>query len=394
MMSNADDKSTFDVVVIGAGIEGSCTAYQLARNGTKTLLLEQFLLPHSRGSSHGQTRVIRKFYLDEVYTKMMSDAYSEWSTIENMTGQELYKPASMLVVSLYEDRKQSQIVRGSMVRNNVKHRVYTKEQVRSEFPMFKYEEDADLFMLDHEAGILKADQCLAAVQGLFRKFGGVLHDGEKVQDIVPGDVVDIHTNKNLYRAKKVVITAGPWTTKLLKPLRVKLPIQPVRVVVCYFKEKIPGTYGFEQCPITVFKDFNTKMFYYTIPAYEYHEHTKVAFHGGPDIDPDNRDNKAEASKEYIERCVEHVKEHFPGLEPVPSVVETCIYTMTPDEGFILDYHPQYRNIVIGAGFSGHGFKLAPVVGKLLKQLVTGEKPAHDMKPLCMNRFDKVPKSSL
>ncbi|XP_074640202.1 peroxisomal sarcosine oxidase-like isoform X2 [Tubulanus polymorphus] len=370
----------FDVAVIGAGIEGSCTAYQLARDGNTTLLLEQFFLPHSRGSSHGSSRIIRKFYDDDVYTKMMSEAYRQWSRIENMTGQELYKQTAMLVVGFFNDPKQGESIRKSMVQNNAKHIVLTKEQVRSEYPMFRFKEDADLFLLDQEAGILKADKCLLAVQNLFKRFGGVLHDGEKVLQIVPGDVVDIHTNKNLYRAKKVVITAGPWTTKLLKPLRVSLHIKPVRVTVCYFKEKIPGTYDLSCAPITLHNDYRENSSFYTLPPYEYPHHMKVAFHGGPEIDPDDRDKTQ--NKEYLERICEYVKDHFPGLEQMPSIIETCIYTvksadcllfsyqMTPDEGFVLDYHPQHRNIVIGAGFSGHGFKLAPVVGKLLKQLVT------------------------
>ncbi|XP_074641280.1 peroxisomal sarcosine oxidase-like [Tubulanus polymorphus] len=315
MLSTAEE-NVFDVVVIGAGIEGSCTAYQLARDGIKTLLLEQFVLPSSRGSSHGQTRCTRKFYCNEIY------------------------------------------------------------------------DDANLFLLEHEAGILRADKCLNAAQELFKRLGGILRDGEMVQNIVPGEIVHIHTQDNLYTAKNVVITAGPWTSKLLQPLRVQLPIQPLRILVCYFREKIAGTYKMPHVPITLYKLHNRDIF--TVPSFEYPNLTKVIYCDGPHVDPENPDRNPDASKEYLEKICNHVKDNFPGLEPIPSVIESGISTMTPDGSFILDHHPQHRNIAIGAGFSGHGFKLAPVVGKLLKQLVTGEKPAHDMSPFSMQRFDKNP----
>ncbi|XP_074642238.1 peroxisomal sarcosine oxidase-like isoform X2 [Tubulanus polymorphus] len=351
-----------------------------------------FLLPSSRGSSHGKTRGTRKFDCDESYVKMMQDAYGEWSTIENLTGQELYKQSGMLLVSRCENENESESLKEMIAQNNIKHTVLTKDEAIEQFPMLRYDDDANFFLLEHEAGILKSDKCLNAAQELFKRFGGILRDGEMVQDIVPGEIVHIHTQVNLYTAKNVVITAGPWTSKLLKPLRVQLPIQPLRILVCYFREKIAGTYKMPHVPITLYKVQNRDM--YTMPPFEYPNLTKVVYCDGPNMDPDNPERNSEASKKYLEKICNHVKDHFPGLEPIPSVIENCIYTMTPDGSFILDHHPQHRNIAIGAGFSGHGFKLAPVVGKLLKQLVTGEKPAHDMNAFSMQRFDKIPKSTL
>jgi sarcosine oxidase/L-pipecolate oxidase len=140
----------------------------------------------------------------------------------------------------------------------------------------------------------------------------------------------------------------------------------------------------------------------------------VCLHNGIEIDPDNRDDvDEEIQKKYVRAMSDYIKEHMPGLHASPSITESCIYTLTPDENFILDAHPKYNNIIIGAGFSGkksnsshplclrlfcfllgHGFKLAPIVGRILTELCIGKSSKYDLAPFAISRFQQLRKSKL
>ncbi|XP_013854992.1 peroxisomal sarcosine oxidase [Austrofundulus limnaeus] len=136
----------------------------------------------------------------------------------------------------------------------------------------------------------------------------------------------------------------------------------------------------------------TKEHIYGLPSNEYPGMVKICYHTGSRTEPDRRDQQTDRSdiqilQRYIARC-------FPGLIPEPAVVESCMYTLTPDQDFVLDCHPTYNNIIIGAGFSGHGFKFGPIIGKLLCELSLGEVPSYDLSPFRIRRFQTNPKSAL
>jgi len=124
-----------------------------------------------------------------------------------------------------------------------------------------------------------------------------------------------------------------------------------------------------------------------LPFFEYPGLVKVAYHGGHETDPSQRDvSIRSADDRYLEIAVNFVRTHLRGLEPTPSISEPCMYTLTPDNNFILDRHPKWKNIIIGAGFSGHGFKLSPVVGKVLAELAAGRTPSYCLDPFLIGRF--------
>ncbi|KAK1900033.1 Peroxisomal sarcosine oxidase, partial [Dissostichus eleginoides] len=274
----------YDCIVIGAGVQGSFTAYQLAKRNKKTLLLEQFVLPHTRGSSHGQTRIIRKAYDQDFYTQMMDECYKLWSQLEREAGVTLYRntvpvplcthPKLMTDGStseghlcpwagkkcLHHDEKfPSEAVqtgllvmgpehsdsyllyKNTMERNNVPMVILTPENFCQHIPNVILAE-GDGALVDINAGVLYADRALKTVQGQFQKLGGVIRDKEKVTDITPGPVVTVSTSAGVYRAKSLVITAGPWANKLLAHIGLQLPLEVEKINVCYWKEKVPGTY--------------------------------------------------------------------------------------------------------------------------------------------------------
>ncbi|XP_041732898.1 peroxisomal sarcosine oxidase-like isoform X1 [Coregonus clupeaformis] len=164
--------------------------------------------------------------------------------------------------------------------------------------------------------------------------------------------------------------------------------------VCYWREKVPGSYNVQHrfpCFIQLESE-EAKHYIYGLPSNEYPGLMKICCHKGPETDPDERDRQTERGdidilQRYIIRC-------FPGLVPIPAVVESCMYTVTPDNHFVLAHHPTHSNIVIGAGFSGHGFKFGPIVGKLLCELSQGEVPSYDLSPFRIRRFQAHSKSAL
>ncbi|XP_067864342.1 peroxisomal sarcosine oxidase [Heptranchias perlo] len=383
----------FDSIVIGAGIQGSYTAYHLSKN-YKTLLIDQFTLPHSRGSSHGKTRIIRKAYYKAYYTQMMTECYQLWNQLEAEANVELFRQTGLLVLGT-EENSEFQTMKSTLIQNKVPTESLTSEEFSRKFPAVNLPKEVSA-ILDKTAGILYADRALKTVQDLFRRFGGTIRDGEKVVDVQPGSLVTVTTTTGTYRAKNLVITAGPWTNKLLNLVGLQLPLKTLRIVVCYWKEKVPGTYGISKgfpCFLRISRNSNQHHFY-GLPSNEYPGLMKVCYHSGSDADPDERDIIFQQPSQDVNFLSDFLSKEFPGLDPKPAIVEYCMYTTTPDQDFILDHHPEHSNIIIGAGFSGHGFKLAPVVGKVLCELSMGKKPSYDLSPFKIHRFRLNLKSSL
>lgn len=379
----------FDVIVVGAGIEGSATAYHLAKQGHSTLLLEQFHLPHNRGSSHGQSRITRKAYgRQEHYTIMMKEAFKLWEQLERESSTQLFRQTGMLTMN----KEGNEFVDGtikSLKNHNMTMDIMNSTEAKSRFPMISFPDDFT-FVLDHSGGILRADKALKAFQDQFKRFGGEIRDGEQMVNILPGEIITVQTSNGSYRCKSVVLTVGPWAKKFLPTLGVHLPLRPMRIKVCYWKEKTKGDYAADKFPVFFQIPAIDCYDVYGLPSDEYPGHVKICLHAGPDIDPDNRDIGDD--KWALDTICRYVAQHFPNLVPVPSITETCIYTMLPDEEFVLDTHPSWKNIVIGAGFSGHGFKLAPVVGKVLAEMATGKQLSYDLSPCKLDRF--FPKSKM
>ncbi|XP_077466739.1 peroxisomal sarcosine oxidase isoform X1 [Stigmatopora argus] len=388
-MSTAE---VYDNIVIGAGIQGSFTAYHLVKKKQKTLLLEQFALPHTRGSSHGQTRIIRKTYDQDFYTHMMDECYKLWAQLEREASVKLYRQTGLLVMGP-ENSKSYCSYKSTLEKNKIPMVVLTPENFNQHITNVILA-DGDGAFVDTTAGVLYADRALKVVQGQFQKLGGVIKDHEKVIDIKTGQIVTVSTFAGVYQAKGLVITAGPWTNKLLAHIDLHLPLEVVKINVCYWKEKIPDSYNVKKCfPCFILTEGEeAKDHIYGLPSNEYPGLMKICYHNGSKTDPDQRDMQTgradvDILRRYIARC-------FKGLIPEPSLVENCMYTFTPDHHFVLDRHPGYGNIVIGAGFSGHGFKFGPVIGKLLCELSLGEVPSYDLSPFRVSRFQSKILSSL
>lgn len=372
--------TTFDCIVIGGGVVGSSAAYHLAMKGKKTLLLEQFPLPHTRGSSHGASRVLRTSYDKPLYSHMTVEALDIWKKLERQTNASLFKRTGVLVLDktpYVEFNKNCK----SVLECGGQYEEISQEELQRRYPGVMKLPNDYRFYVENDSGTLCADRVLSSLRKQIKEHGGQIQDEVKVEHIFPGEIVTLKTNKGTFKTEHLIITAGTWTTDLLKPLGINLPLQVERITVCYWKEKVPGS----TVNMPVFLDLALEC--YGLPSYEYKGLMKVCAHSGSYIThPDQRDLSIdERDLNFICR---YIKDYLPGLEDKPSIVESCMYTVTPDTDFVVDLLPNHPNIAVGAGFSGHGFKMAPVVGRILGELVFGEELSYDISSLSMKRFPK------
>lgn len=371
-------ETEYDYIVIGAGINGSWSAYHLIKQGFKTLVLEQFPLPHSRGSSHGQSRGIRRAYPQQYLTAMMDDAYNQWEKLENDTQTKLIKTTGLLTMGDDSNPYVDDVIASFQSTPNSVYEVLSPGQLKQRYPCLNMGDDVK-GVIDPAAGVIMADKALAVLWSELKKYGCSLVDNHLVSEIIPGsDSVKIISKKPggepvTFTSKGLILCAGPWTNKLTKPLRWELPLHPIRLPVFYYRafDYIQHTF--------VYEDF------WGLPELEYQGLVKICRHTGKEVDPDQRDvldsvEDRKILKDFISKC-------FPGVEATPSIEESCIYTLSPDEIHIMDSHPKFENIVVGCGFSGTGFKKAPVTGEILANMVTGRPQKFDLTPFRANRFD-------
>jgi sarcosine oxidase/L-pipecolate oxidase len=375
----------FDITVIGAGVEGSSTAYRLSKMapGKKLALVEQFDLGHSRGSSHGGSRIFRTAYHRDCYTNMLTECVPLWRQLEIESGKEIWVQTGGINFGP-EDAGNLWACADALKKHNVPYSVLNADEMNRRFPILNLPPNYKCVM-EKDAGILRAPNALKAYQGQFVKNGGVLLENCKVEKIVPGTSVKLYTSKGVITTRHLIITAGTWTAKLLEPTGLSLPLKVWRPNVLYWTvgdEKLASP---DLLPVfNFYRDDGSEYDMYGLPICEYPGLVKICQHEGVEVDPDNRDLVPGAAS--VPAVTEFIRKHFRSVAAQPSVVETCLFTITPDHGYIMDRHPRHPNIIIGAGFSGHGFKLSPVVGKILSELVLDLPPSYDMKPYCINRF--------
>jgi len=368
----------YEHIVVGAGVNGLSAAYQLAKRGRKVLLLEKFPLPHSRGSSHGQSRGIRKAYPDPFFTNIMEHAYKEWKNIEQLLGIKLIKQTGLLCFS---DEKNNifmeQTIGAFKASTNADYELFNNEEMKQKYPYLKLGNEA-YACYDPTGGILMADKALKALQDLSLKLGVTILDGFEVEKIdQKNEVVTVTgTNKISFSANSLVVCPGPWASQILSKLGINLPLIPVKIPVYYWKVK-------EFLPHTFIYEGHAGGNVWGLPEHEYPGLVKICLHEGPAADPDKREMAdTQHLKDFL---VKFIGEHFPGVEPKVSVEESCMYTNLPDENPVIDMVPG-TNIVIAVGFSGTGFKLGPVSGNMIADLATGVHQRQPQEILSLRRF--------
>ena len=362
--------------VIGGGIIGLWTALHLIREGTPTVLIEQFPINHSRGSSHGGSRSFRMLGSDHLTT--LAYSLSQWQDLEKGIPGSLFIQTGLINFGEEGDPYLSSSM-DNVMRGGYHTKWMSAEEISKQFPMLHYSQNWGA-AYDETAGILVASKCVDYVRNEFYKLGGkLIHAIAKQVKSFQGEHANVQIQyptgiEKTLTFKKIVACCGPWTIKLFPHLKSILTTKLIPVT--YWQELNNLGNPVDNIAETVYSVasgfpiiYNARLTdVYAIPSYEYPGLVKVLYHGGPVADPDFWGK--EDLQSYIQHVRKYVKMHFPKLDHTfPAVTERCFYTCTTDNLPILDKIDE--SLILGAGFSGSGFKHSPATGRILAALALG-----------------------
>ncbi|MFL5340475.1 MAG: N-methyl-L-tryptophan oxidase [Gemmataceae bacterium] len=369
-----------DVIVVGVGGMGSATCFELARRGLRVLGLEQFDLGHDRGSSHGLTRVIRKAYYEHPsYVPLVRRAYERWYDLEQLTGRHLLTECGCLNVG----PPGGELV-GGVRRSAAEHGLPVEELTGTEIGQrFPFRLPTEFVgVLEREAGFLFVEQCVAAHVEAARKLGAEIHNRERVVSWnSTGRGIDVQTERDRYTAAALVLTAGPWAAGLLERWGRRLSV--MRQTMLWFGTSDDCLFRRDRFPIYLAEVPDG--YFYGLPVIDGNGHKVARHYGAPELAaPDEIDRSADDADEAPVRAF--LNRYLPAVDGPLRRAQVCTYTLTPDRHFVLDRHPEHGNVAIASGFSGHGFKFAPVVGEIMADLATDGKTRYPIEMFRMGRF--------
>jgi len=366
--------STFDVIVIGAGAMGSAAAYHAAKSGQRVLLLEQFEIDHQQGSSYGFSRIIRYVYDHPTYIKLAQASYPAWRALEEEAGERLMIQSGGVTFSPPDDPDFVSTL-NAMRDMSIPFEMIDSDELARRYPQFRVPPEMSIATQDDTA-VLRASRCVLAHVRLAEKHGAVIKDNTPVIQVKPhAHGVEVVTATETYSAARLIITAGGWMRTMMHSLGIDLPLQPVAAQENYFIPDNPADYEIGRFPVFLAmlkRDYGYMM--YGIPSVD-SSGLKLSQHGGDPIDPTG---SREPDLSQIPKMRDFAARYLPGAAQTHKQSRVCIYTMTPDEHFIIDQHPEYRHVVFASPCSGHGFKFSTVIGKMLSDLALEAETAHDL----------------
>lgn len=372
--------SVYDVAIVGLGAMGSAAAWQLARRGARVIGLDRFTPPHSFGSTHGQTRIIREAYFEHpLYVPLVRRAYHCWSELAADAGVSLFHQTGGLMIG----RRDSTLVRGSRetaAAHGIAFEQWDAREISRRVPALA--PDADMIAI-HEprAGVLLPERGVAAMLAEARRHGAELQFETAVAGWSrAGDHLEIHVGGKRVGATCVVLAAGPWLPEIARDLN--LPLVVERAVQGWFAPRDERIGTPDAFPIFILEEPDGQIVY-GLP--DVGQGVKLAgHHGGETTTVQTVRHAIDAADR--ERLVTVARRRVPGVVPDLRQASTCLYTNTPDQHFIVDRHPADGRVVVVSACSGHGFKFAPVIGELTAALVSDTEPAFDLTPFALARF--------
>ena len=372
---------SYDAIVIGAGGMGSAAIYHLARRGLKVLGLERYEIPHEMGSSHGYSRMIR-YTLQEhpSYVPLVRRAYELWHELEHATGEKLLVTTGSIRAGL-PDSPFFKNAKESCDLHNIPYEILASAEINKRFPGYRFPEElSSIYQAD--GGFLLPEQCIVNHVRAAEEAGAEVRTQETVLDWEPqGGGIQVRSDQDTYTADRLVVTAGAWAAKLVP--EVAAYAVPERQVMAWFQPERPELFTPEVFP--VFGILTEEGRYYGFPSY-----TVPGFkigrshHLEQKVDPDLMDREVHAEDEKVLR--QTVNRYFPLAAGDLVERKTCIFTNTPDEHFMIGVLPSHPQVSVAAGFSGHGFKFASVIGEIMADLAQNGGTGHDISLSHLDRF--------
>ncbi len=374
----------YDVIVLGLGAMGSAAAQHLAERGKCVLGIEQFTSPHDKGSSHGASRMIRQAYFESPdYIPLVLRAYELWRKLERDTGTRLLNITGGMNIGSGDGDLVRRTIEAS-TQHSIPFEVLEGRAITTRFPEV-LPLAGDVAVHETNAGYLFPEECIRAQLARASHAGAELRFEESVVALsAEKDRVEVRTGKGTYSAGHLVITAGPWANQALDGI---IPLRVTRQVMAWIQPKT-GVTPFlpDRFPVFLCEDALGGAHGYGFPAIDGPEGgMKAAIHGSADVcTPESVDR--EIHQQDLRRLVEQLRVRIPALEGNVLRAQTCMYTMSPDEQFVIGTHPQFPSCSIACGFSGHGFKFASVVGEILADLAMDGSTSHPIRLFSPMRF--------
>lgn len=398
-------QTTYDTIVVGLGAMGASTAYQLAKRGVRVLGLDMFPLGHNQGSSHGHHRMIRRSSWRPEIEQMISRAFPLWRELEAETGRNIMNLIGE--VSLVDSTASDRLIRrraritdeanghdtapfnplnlpGFDFTMGGRRELLDEARLRERFPGFRMTEGMTA-TYEAEAGFLRPEVGIAAHLEVAERHGATIRRPETVTSwAADGDGVVVTTDAATYRADRLVLAAGPWAAEQLAGLG--LPLQVVRIVNMYFAPTRPDIWTSEKGA----PDFSLTVGeggFYGMPSIE-----------GVGVKIGRHDNGEPTTARTIRREIDQAEIDFlrgvldrymPGASGEATLGVTCMYTMTPDEQYIIENHAAHPQVVYGCGCSGTSYKFSPVIGDMMADLALTGTTSYDMGFISSKRFAPV-----
>ena len=343
-----------EVVIVGAGVMGAAAAWQIARRGDRVTVVEQFEDGHDRGSSHGASRIFRLGYPDPFWVRLGCEALEVWHELEQEAGLGLIVSTGSVD---HGDAAQVTEVLAAMDAEGVPVELLTPAVAQERWPGMRFEGSV---VFQPGGGRIAAGAARLAMIEQAQRNGAKFVWDQAVKAVEPdGEGARVVLDDLALDVDVVVVAAGAWCAGLLQDLA---PIPPLRVtqesVFHFLPAETPSWW-----PSFIHHEGGMTIYGLETPG----EGVKLAeHHTGPQVDADTRDGMVDPGSR--ERIVQFVEQWMPGLVPVPATETTCLYTTTPTEDFVLD---RVGPVVVASPCSGHGFKFAPLVGRMIADVVDG-----------------------
>ncbi|MEK6322739.1 MAG: N-methyl-L-tryptophan oxidase [Acidobacteriota bacterium] len=381
---------TFDAAIVGAGVMGAAAACEIAREGAKVALIDQSVLPNPRAASVDHSKVFRFAYPEQLYVKLAVDALERWRELESETATRLLTQTGALLIGKRKPSFEIECYE-ALRAQGLEAELLNSQQVTERFPQF----DSSAFsygVYDPSGAILHAETALRSLIGLARQRRVEIIEGEQVVEVKQAAAsrvsVITQSGKEIV-CESVMIAPGPWSRRLLPFLEDKLTT--TRQELVYF-EPTGGTSSpggprrpsFEPGSFPIFLELDSG--FYGFPIHHAGAMKIANHHKGAEVDPYSTEDRVE--EQFIERSRRFFAELIPALADA-RVCETrvCIYNNTPDDDFIIDWDPQLDGVLVVTGFSGHGFKFGPTIGRITADLLLSGRTPFDIDRFRLTRFN-------
>lgn len=385
----------FDAIVVGLGAMGSASLYQLARRKMRVLGIDRFSPPHTKGSTHGETRVTRLAIGEGTsYVPLVIRSHELWREIEQATGESLLTQNGGLIIGKrHVDSRQHGVDNfllstiAAAEEFDIDHDTLEAGDVRRRFPQFKIDDDESAYF-EPAAGFVRPEKCVAAQLSLAQQQGAEIWLETIVDqfDVVGKSKVTVDTaTRGRVTAEQLVLTSGAWIGNFL-PNHLSQWFKVYAQIQYWFRLQVKSQFDASQFPIFICVTEHDHDMIYGFPMLDSTADTIKVAAERYDTTISADDEPTAVSEAIITAMNRRVTDRIKGLTGEITRMQSCLYTCTNDFGFVIDHHPEYDNVLLVSPCSGHGFKHSAAIGEAAAELITQGSSRLDLRPFRLKRL--------